>query len=33
MYAYEYSTGIMADSGKTAWADTGSEEYRTLTGE
>ena len=33
MYAYEYSTGIIADSGKTAWADAGSEEYRALTGE
>lgn len=33
MYAYEYSTGIIADSGKTAWADVGSEEYKALTGE
>ena len=33
MYAYEYSTGIIADSGKTAWADAGSEEYQALTGE
>ena len=33
MYAYEYSTGIIADSGKTDWADAGSEEYRALTGE
>lgn len=33
MYAYEYSTGIIADSGKTAWADAGSKEYQALTGE
>ena len=33
MYAYEYSTEIIADSGKTAWADAGSKEYQALTGE
>lgn len=33
MYAYEYRTGNTADSGRTGWADAGSEEYRSLTGE
>ena len=32
-YAYEYGTGALAESGKTGWSDTGSEEYRKLTGE
>lgn len=32
-YAFEYRTGAIAESGKTDWSDTGSEEYRTLTGE
>lgn len=32
-YAYEYRTGALAESGKTGWSDTGSEEYQKLTGE
>ena len=32
-YAYEYRTGAIAESGKTNWSDTGSEEYQKLTGE
>ncbi|WP_071705157.1 YcxB family protein [Murdochiella vaginalis] len=32
-YAYEYRTGALAESGKTNWSDTGSEEYQKLTGE
>ena len=33
MYAYQYSTGATADSGKKDWSDTGSKEYQELTGE
>ncbi|MDU3490986.1 MAG: YcxB family protein [Clostridiales bacterium] len=32
-YAYEYRTGVIAESGKTDWSDTRSEKYRKLTGE
>ena len=32
-YAYEYRTGVLAESGKKDWSDTGSEEYQKLTGE
>ena len=33
IYAYEYRTGKAVSSGKTAWSDPGSAEYRKLTGE
>jgi len=32
-YAYEYRTGVLAESGKTGWSDAGSQEYWKLTGE
>ena len=33
MYAYEIESGKVYASGKTGWADTGSDEYRQVTGE
>ena len=33
MYAYKYATGATADSGRTSWSDTGSQEYLDLTRE
>lgn len=33
MYAYDYSTGAIAASGKKDWSDTGSEEFQELAGE
>lgn len=33
MYAWVYDSGVVISSGKTAWADPGTEEYREATGE
>ena len=33
MYAWVYDTGEVISSGKTGWADSGSEAYRNATGE
>lgn len=33
IYAYNYVSGVVVDSGRKSWSDAGSDEYRQMTGE